>query len=478
MITDLKPYPAYQDTGVEWLGQIPSGWAVRRQSNLIELRISNVDKHKVDGERPVRLCNYVDVYRRDRIRADIPFSSGTALDSEVERFSLRRGDVLITKDSESWDDIASPALVECEAEDLVCGYHLAILRPRPELSGAYLFWASQSLPVASQYQVSASGVTRFGLTQGDIKRVEIPLPPLEDQTSIARFLDHVDSRIHRFISAKERLIKLVTEENQAIINRAVTRGLDPSVSLKPAGVDWLGDIPEHWNVRPLGRCLHGIEQGWSPVAAEGAISPGQWTVLTLSAVRTGCFDPGAVKPISMESQVRKDLVVRDGDLLMTRANTRSKVGDVCIVKHARPLTIISDLIYRLLVDSSRLDASFLMNQLLSPVGRLQIERDARGSSDTMPKITQRRMRAWKILVPPIWEQTQIVKAVEERLVTVSQAAVTTHRQMSLLREYRTRLISDVVTGKLDVREAAANLPDDPDADDPALDEALEEVAAG
>jgi type I restriction enzyme S subunit len=476
VIAALKPYPAYKDSGIEWLGELPEGWEVRRQGSVAELRVSNVDKHVVEGEIPVRLCNYVDVYKNDRIRAGMTFSVGTAQRSEVNRFRLRTGDVLITKDSETWDDIASPALVEDEADDLVCGYHLAILRPRYGLSGAYLFRASQSTEIASQYHVSANGVTRFGLTHGAVKRIAIPLPLLADQAAIARFLDHVDSRIQRLIAAKERLIELLEEEKQAIIHRAVTRGLDPDVPLKPSGVDWLGDVPEHWEVLALGRRLHRIEQGWSPVAAEGDPLLNQWAVLTLSSVRRGRFNADAVKPVPIEASVPQGIEIRDGDLLMTRSNTRERVGDVCVVEKARPRTVIPDLIYRLSVDSSKIDARFLMNQLLSPVGRRQIEQDARGSSGTMPKIAQRHIRSWKVVAPPLSEQRRIVEALDEAMGKATGLADRAQCHITLLREYRTRLISDVVTGKLDVRDAVERLPDEPDADDAALDEQLEEAA--
>jgi len=132
MIADLKPYPAMKGSGVLWLGQVPEHWEVRRLRNAAEMRVSNVDKHTRDDEVPVRLCNYVDVYKHDRIRNKIPFMRATASPEEVARFLLKRGDVLITKDSEAWDDIGVPALVEEPADDLICGYHLALLRPIQE----------------------------------------------------------------------------------------------------------------------------------------------------------------------------------------------------------------------------------------------------------------------------------------------------------------------------------------------------------
>ena len=158
--------------------------------------------------------------------------------------------MLITKDSEAWNDIGVPALVEDAATDLICGYHLALLRPFEDtLSGGYLFRAMQSTGVAYQFHVEANGVTRYGLSHARSSPSGYPLPPLPEQAAIVRFLDHADRRIRRYIRAKQKLIKLLEEQKQAIIHRAVTRGLDPNVRLKPSGVEWLGDVPEHWEVR-------------------------------------------------------------------------------------------------------------------------------------------------------------------------------------------------------------------------------------
>ena len=227
---------------------------------VAEMRVSNVDKHTNDDELPVRLCNYVDVYYNDRITQAIPFMAATASRDEVERFRLQRGDVLITKDSETWDDIAVPALVVDPADDLLCGYHLAILRPKESLLGSYLAEAIQSNAVAYQFHVEAKGVTRFGLTHTGIQSAQIPLPPLPEQATIVRYLDHADRRIQRYIDGKERLIALLEEEKQAIINQAVTRGLDPNVPLKPSGVEWLGDVPAHWELRRLKTILQPIDR--------------------------------------------------------------------------------------------------------------------------------------------------------------------------------------------------------------------------
>ena len=238
-------------SGMPWTEQLPAHWTIRRLRSVVEMRVSNVDKHTNEDEIPVRMCNYVDVYYHDRINSDLPYMKVTASYAEAERFRLKRNDVVITKDSETWDDIAVPALVTDPPRDLICGYHLAILRPTQAIEGAFLARALQTRPVAQQFHVKAQGITRYGLSHDDILSTNVPLPPLEEQTAIVRYLDHADDLINRYISAKERLIALLEEQRQAVIHQAVTRGLDPNVQLKPSAIPWIGDVPAHWNIQRL-----------------------------------------------------------------------------------------------------------------------------------------------------------------------------------------------------------------------------------
>ena len=471
MIEGLKPYPTMKASRVPSLGNIPSHWDIWRLRNVVDMRVSTVDKHTKEGEEPVRLCNYVDVYKNDRIRADMPLMRATATREEIDRFRVEPGDVLITKDSEAWDDIGVPALVKESASDMVCGYHLALLRPfEGSITGDFLIRALQSGGVAHQFHVEANGVTRYGLSHSAIKSIWLPVPAIRDQIHIARFLDYADRRIQRYIRAKQKLIKLLEEQKQAVVHRVVTRGLHPNVRLMPSGIAWLGDVPAHWRTMFLARCLRRIDQGWSPVAAEGELVPDQWAVLTLSSVRRGRFDEAAIKPLPITTSIPSGIDVHDGDLLLTRSNTRDLVGDVCVVRNVRPKTILSDLVYRLIPEPTVLNRRFLMFQLLSPLGRRQIERDARGSSGTMPKIAQRHVRSWVVLVPPLAEQDAIVHALGKATSAFDSTIERASTEIALVGEYRSRLIADVVTGKLDVREAAARLPVEADVPEP-LDEA-------
>ena len=227
MSADLQPYPAYKPSGVDWLGDVPAGWDVRRLKSVVDMRVSNVDKHVKDGELLVRLCNYVDVYQSERITEDIPFMRAIATASEIARFRLHLGDVLIIKDSETWDDIGVPALVDYSASDLICGYHLAVLRPfKSSLDGRFLFRALQSSMVSSQFHVSANGVTRYGLTHQAIKSALLPLPPLAEQDAIARYLDKATAEMDAAVANARRTVELLGEYRARLVGDAVMGRVD------------------------------------------------------------------------------------------------------------------------------------------------------------------------------------------------------------------------------------------------------------
>jgi type I restriction enzyme S subunit len=236
----LDPAAKLKPSDIPWLGDVPAHWEVRRLRNLAEMRVSNIDKKSFDDERPVRLCNYVDVYNNEVIHADIPFMEATASPAEIERFRLRIGDVIITKDSEDWKDIGVPALVATEADDLVCGYHLALLRPNPRTDGAFLFWQLLSPHARRQFAVAANGVTRYGLSHGSIKELALLAPHLEEQRAIAAHLNDATSGIRSTVAGIHREIALVQEFRTRLIADVVTGKLD--VRTVAAGLPAVTDL--------------------------------------------------------------------------------------------------------------------------------------------------------------------------------------------------------------------------------------------
>ena len=440
-----KANPAYMATqtfGTRWLGNLPANWNVCRLKNLAETIVSNVDKHTKEEEVPVRLCNYVDVYKNDKINLQIPFMVATASREELKKFRLKQYDVLITKDSETWNDIAVPALVTETATDLISGYHLAILRPKAGMNGKYLFWSLQSKQFTYQFHVEAKGVTRFGLSHNGIRSVLLPFPPPEQQAAIVRYLDKAEQQIQAYISAKEKLIALLEEQRQTIIHQAVTRGLDPSVKLKPSGVEWLGDVPEHWKIRrikTLAKAKIGLTYSPQDISesAEGTL------VLRASNIR----DRKVIDAdnVYVQSAVPQELILKIGDILVcSRSGSRSLIG-----KNARIGPESAGSTFGAFMTILRGQSNDYLHQLLN--SQLFDQQSGMFMTSTINQLTLEMINNMKVPIPPPDDQQNILIHLRE---TTSKADLTinqTRRQIELMQEYRTRLIADVVTGKLDVR---------------------------
>ena len=441
-MTTARIYPTSKPSGVPWLGDMPAHWDVRRLRTVADMRLSNVDKHVREDELPVRLCNYVDVYKNDHIKQETTFMRATASVDEIERFRLEPGDVLITKDSEAWDDIGVPALVTESADDLICGYHLALLRPYKKILGAYLARALQTRGVAYQFHVRANGVTRFGLTQADIQSVQVPLPPLDEQTAIVRYLDDADRRMRAYVSAKERLIALLEEERQTVIHQAVTRGLDPNVRLKPSGVEWLGDVPQHWEVRrirTLGQAIIGLT--YSPQDMTD-IDEGK-LVLRASNISGGRVVDA--DNVYVRSEVPDKRLLSEGDILIcSRSGSRNLIG-----KNAR-------------IDSESAGATFGAfmtvlrgpnNDYLHQVFNSKLFEYQSGAflTSTINQLTLGILNDMYIPFPQSKEREAISGHLKDATGSIDTTVAQARRQIELMEEYRTRLIADAVTGKLDVR---------------------------
>ncbi len=206
------------------LGEIPEHWEVRRLKYIANVAFSTVDKHSYKGEKEVKLCNYVDVYKNEYITNDFDFMKATASDAEIKRFNVQKGDVIITKDSETADDIAIPALFIEDMENVVCGYHLAHIKPNRDLiESEFLFRLFQSKKINSHFEVAAKGVTRHGLAYDDINSVYVPYPStLDEQRLIIKYIKTETSTLDIAINKAVREIELIKEYREAMIAEAVT----------------------------------------------------------------------------------------------------------------------------------------------------------------------------------------------------------------------------------------------------------------
>lgn len=212
-----------KDSGVEWIGKIPEHWDLKRLKELSNIQNSNVDKNSKDNEIPVKLCNYVDVYKNEFINSSLNFMDATALLSEIKQFSVRKYDVLMTKDSETFEDIAVSAIATETLEGVLCGYHLTQFRVKSEvLVSPYLFRLLQSKSYKFRFVISAKGITRVGLGQSVIADALTPVPPIEEQKAIAEYLDQKTAHIDLIIKTINTEIDKLKELRKSLINDVVT----------------------------------------------------------------------------------------------------------------------------------------------------------------------------------------------------------------------------------------------------------------
>jgi type I restriction enzyme S subunit len=322
----MRGYPKYKPSGLSWISAIPKDWHLKKLKFKADIQFSNVDKLSEASEYPVLLCNYVDVYKNEKIHCGIDFMQATANTSEIKKFKIKKGDVLITKDSESVNDIAVPALVVEDFENVLCGYHLAQIKTQKELAGEYLFRLFQSKDFNQNFEASASGMTRYGLSVHSIKNVIIPIPSLFEQQQITDFLDYKMEQCDRFIVNRQKQIELLNEQKASIINKAVTKGINPNVKMKASGIEWIGDIPEHWEIIKLKYIIKTMASGVSVNSTDEPAKAYEYGILKTSCVYTGEFNPDENKKILENEYERMSCPVKANTIIISRMNTPELVG--------------------------------------------------------------------------------------------------------------------------------------------------------
>lgn len=444
----FKPYSAYRDSGVEWLREIPKHWKVHRLKTVASVELSSVDKKSVEGQMPVRLCNYLDVYNNEHITPDLEFTPATATADQVRRFALRAGDVLITKDSESWTDIAVPAVVISDLPDVLCGYHLALVRPGFDGDGAFLSRAFSAVGPRDQFQVAANGITRFGLGGDSIRTGLFAVPPLPEQRAIAAFLDRQTAKIDALVARKERLLDLLQERRSALITRAVTKGLNPTVPMKDSGIEWLGEIPAHWKVRRLKYVVADLTVGIVVTPAKYYVNDGIPCLRSLN-ISGGKINTDNLVFISPDSnELHRKSKIRTGDILVVR--TGQAGAAVIVPPELDGANCIDLLIVR---PSKRLIADYLFRFINSTPASGQVEAHSVGAIQAHYNTST--LARLLIPEPPIEEQAAIAEWLRAQVESIDRLVAKTRDAIDRLREYRIALISAAVTGKIDFREDAA-----------------------
>ena len=426
MIGDLKPYPTYKDSGMPRLGEVPEHWEVRRLKRVCRLAYGDSlpTEAREEGAVPVFGSNG---------RVGLHSSANTKAPCIVVG---RKG---------------SFGKVNFSAGPLFAIDTTFFIDDRfTESSVRWLFYLLGWLQLDEVSKDSAVP----GLDREEAYQRVVPLPPLPEQSAMVRFLDHVDRRIRRYIRAKKKLIELLNEQKQAIIHRAVTRGLNHNARLKPSGVEWLGDVPEHWELVRNGRLF----------IQRNEIGFPELPILEVSlktGVRIRDFESSDRKQVMADRSKYKRAAKGDIAYNMMRM-WQGAVGVTPVDGLVSPAYVVAKPLEE--TEPRYFSALFRTSAYMG-----EVDKYSRGIVKDRNRLYWEDFKQMSTICPPPNEQVAVANAIDQRTATIDDGIHRIEREISLVCEYRTRLIADVVTGKLDVREAAARLPEEAEEPEPLED---------
>jgi type I restriction enzyme S subunit len=438
MIDGLHPYPATKDSGLPWLGNMPTHWEVRRNGRLFgprrETGFPDLPILEVSIRTGVRIRNMENGARKQEMADRSKYQRAARGDIAYNMMRMWQGAVGIAPE----DGLVSPAYV--------------VARPFPETDAAYYAYLFRTAAYMREIDTFSRGIVpdRNRLYWESFKQMPSVYPPLDEQRLIVRFLDWHGAQTAKLIRAKKQTIALLNEQKQAIIHRAVTRGLDPNVKLKPSGVPWLGDVPENWQVKRLKYVFARIVGGATPASGEPSYWNGDITWVTPSDVSQTIELKASQRTIT-EAGLKScaATLVPSGTIIVT---TRAPVGNVAIAKTE---LATNQGCKALLIDAKTLTVEFAFHIMTL----LKAEMQARATGTTFLEISTSRLGDIPVPLPPLSDQAQLCASIANSTSQLNSAIRLVTCEIDRAQEFRTRLIADVVTGKLDVRALAATLPE-------------------
>lgn len=433
-----EKYTAYKNSGVSWIGEIPEHWEIRRIKYVFE----ELDgRSKTGDEDLLSVSQYTGVTKKsDKIADDENISNAKTL---VGYKAVGKGDLVInimlawngSLGISPYDGITSPA------------YSVYRLIEGNEKYFGYLF----TTPNAKQeFKKQSTGIidSRLRMYTDSFFNIKTALPPENEQTAIANFLDYKLEKINRFITKKKQLIKLLTEQKSAIINQAVTKGINPNAKLKPSGIEWLGDIPEHWEVRKLkyiGKCQNGISAG-AEYFGSG------FPFITYGDVYNNYSIPEKATGLAKSTiNDRINYSVKKGDVFFTRTSeTVEEIGLTSTCIHTMENAIFSGFIIRVRPYIKNISELYSQYYFRSNLHRRFFVKEM--NLVTRASLSQDLLKRLPVLIPPYSEQLAIAKKIKTEFVKIDKTISSIEKEITLVEEYKTALIAEAVTGKIDVRD--------------------------
>ena len=439
MTPKFKTYPKYKSSGVEWLGSIPEHWEVIKLGRIGKFTSSGIDKILINNEPKVKIINYTDIYGNENhiIDSKIDFMVVTAPKSKIKQHQVKIGDLIFTPSSETIEDIGVSAVVVEQLENTAFSYHVLRFQFHFEIFLNYKKYLCNNSFVLNQFSTKAQGTTRQTLDRNDFKTNQVILPPLPEQEAIAKFLDEKTEKIDRAIKQKEQMIELLKERKQIIIQDAVTKGLNPKVAMKDSGVEWIGEIPEHWEVKRLGSILTNVSIKSKP------------NLQLLSITREKGVIIRDIEDLdSNHNFIPDDLsnykIIEKGQFGMNKM--KAWQGSYGISQY-NGIVSPAYYIFKFVIDML---GSFFNYSIRTKLYVSFFASASDGVRIGQWDLSKQRMNNIPFLIPPISEQELIVEHIEEQSSKIDKAIKLQERQIDKLKEYKSILIDNAVTGKIKV----------------------------
>ncbi|MEB2719850.1 restriction endonuclease subunit S [Citrobacter portucalensis] len=438
----ISTYPTYKRSDIEWMEYIPSHWDELKGQFLLRKKDCNVGDAWISTQ-------LLSLTQRGVIKKDINSGKGkTHSDYSTYQF-VENGDLIFCL----FDIDETPRTVGLSSFEGMITSAYSVFEAINGNDKKYLYYFFEFVDNCKGLKPYYSGM-RKTVRPTEFLKILLPKPPKTEQKAIATFLDRETQRIDSLIEEKQTFIKLLKEKRQALINHVVTKGLNPNVEMQDSGIEWIGQVPKHWVVKKIKYDVLGIEQGWSPQCESTPVPDDHtWGVVKVGCVNRGIFNPEQNKKLPEELEPRKEYTIKKGDLLVSRANAKEWVGSAAVPDRDYDNLLLCDKIYRIKLDLEKADPEFFAYYLASDQAREQIEIDATGTSSSMLNIGQGTILNMPIPAPELPEQQSIVQGIKNKTSQIDRLMLEVLDSIELLKEHRTSLISAVVTGKIDVREA-------------------------
>lgn len=426
----LPAYDQYKNTGYQWLPEIPENWQMLRGKNLFE----DVDVRSKTGEGELLTVSHITGVTPRKQKTNVTMFQADSL----EGYKLCEPGDFVANTMWVW----MGAIAVSKYEGLVSPAYNVYRQIGTNYNPDYLDYLLRVYPLVAEYKRHSRGVrsSRLRLYPEQLLRIGFPLPPLDEQNQIVRYLDSKISRIHHLISLKKREIVLLQEMKQAVISHAVTKGLDPNAEMKDSGVEWIGEIPKEWSVKKI-KYLYQVVNGATPKSDRSEYWGGEIHWITPAEMGGGIIyissSQRSITNIGLKSC--STTLVPTNSLIIS---TRAPIGYVCIAG----VELCTNQGCKSLVNISGIVSKYSYYYMISQ--KLILER--LGNGTTFSELSNHDLENFSHTYPPLSEQNAIASYLDQKCNQINNLINTCEVSIKYLQEYRTHLISDVVTGKIDV----------------------------